>query len=42
MKPSVILFGASKGGLAALDELKGRVRILAFSDNDPNKHGTLV
>lgn len=40
MKPRIILFGASKGGLSAIEDLSPKAKIVAFSDNDPTKHGS--
>jgi FlaA1/EpsC-like NDP-sugar epimerase len=38
----VIIFGASQGGLNALEDIQYRlphIHVLAFCDNDPKKHG---
>lgn len=38
-KSSAVIFGASKGGALAFDFYSADYEILAFVDNDPQKHG---
>ena len=38
----LIIFGAGSGGLRAFEWLKDNFSIIAFSDNDPKKHGTYI
>lgn len=38
-RPSVVIFGAGKGGENAYRNLGGRVRVVAFCDNDARKQG---
>ena len=37
-KPRVILFGASKAGSSTYAQIKTEVNVIAFCDNDINKH----
>ena len=39
-KKSVIVFGCGMGGRRALDHISKDERVIAFSDNDPNKVGS--
>ncbi|MDH5545514.1 MAG: hypothetical protein OEZ43_07980 [Gammaproteobacteria bacterium] len=41
-KTKVILFGAGLIGREVLPKLGQHVQVLAFSDNDPGKHGSTV
>lgn len=42
LNQKVILFGASKLGITALDKLKNKYNIVALSDNDKHKWGTKI
>jgi FlaA1/EpsC-like NDP-sugar epimerase len=38
-KANAVIFGASKGGALAFDFYSADYKVLAFIDNDPQKHG---
>ncbi len=42
MSTKVIIFGASEGGKKVRQRLPKNINVIAFSDNDPNKHGTTI
>ena len=42
MKRKIVIFGAGRGGCLAYDFYKHSTEVVAFSDNDPSKHGQSI
>lgn len=42
MSTKVVIFGASEGGKKVRQRLPRNIKVVAFSDNDLNKHGSFI
>jgi FlaA1/EpsC-like NDP-sugar epimerase len=42
IKPRIVIFGASQGGISAYHYFKKHFEIVAFADNDVKKHGQIL